>query len=83
MGGYSSSPDAMAALGSALKSSAVADLNIAKNDLHVKDMPGFTAAIRDTQALASLTISENNKIGSAELEKIKQACASKSIKCTL
>jgi hypothetical protein len=40
-----------------------------------------TRDIRDSGALASLTIS-SNQIGSEQEAKIKQICAGKSIKCT-
>ena len=73
----------MTALAGVLKvNTTLKELNIAGNHLDAEDIKILAPAIQDNGALASLDVSRND-IGDAQEAKIKQICASKSIKCTL
>ena len=58
------------------------ELNFSGQKLKAGDAVLLASDIHDNGALASLDVSRND-IGGAQKAKIKQICASKSIKCTL
>ena len=61
----------------------ITEINLSQNELNAEAAKVLSDGIKDANgALASLDVS-NNRIDENQKAKIKQICASKSIKCTL